>query len=143
MGINEFAALLFLGGTAGLDIWKRQIYIPVIIAGGSLGLLIKIYLGEGELPAVLLSLIPGFCLLVIGRGSHQAVGYGDGFVVLIMGIYFGLWKTAQILLNGLLISSVWAAGLIIIRKKGKKQEFPFIPFLFIGALGIILTGGTG
>lgn len=134
MQILNAVTVLFLGINMIQDIRKREI-LPGITAlfliGGAIWKLFMIHTGIFDLTC---GLIPGFVLLILGRMSRGSVGYGDGMVILALGVSAGLWKTVESLSIGFLLSAA-AALLIWCKKKNKNQKIPFIPFLFLGYLG--------
>lgn len=84
--------------------------------------------------------LPGILLLLFGRISGWAVGSADGMIVLILGIYLGFWQVLSVL-SGAFIFAVLAAGfLLAVRKKDRKYEIPFIPFLFAGMMFYLFIG---
>lgn len=72
--------------------------------------------------------------------SGWVVGSADGIIVLILGIYLGFWQVLSVL-SGAFILAVLAAGfLLTVRKKDRKYEIPFIPFLFAGMMFYFFIG---
>lgn len=101
------------------------------VPGSFLSLLIE------ALPALLSSLVgtlPGIFLLAVGWATHQEVGYGDGVVLLIIGIYLGFSAGISIFLTALLFIAPVSLFYIACRKAGRKKKLPFIPFLLAGYL---------
>lgn len=88
----------------------------------------------------MLGSLPGIFLLIFGKLSGWAVGSADGIIVLVLGIYLGLWQVLSVL-SGALLAAVLAAGfLLAVKKKDRKYEIPFIPFLFAGLVFHLITG---
>ncbi|MGI6006069.1 MAG: hypothetical protein ACOX8E_01085 [Ruminococcus sp.] len=126
--------ILFLGINGIYDIKCRRICkwsFPVFFSAGA-----AIWMRNGrDLLSLAAAFIPGILLLLAGKVTNEAVGYGDGLTVLMLGVCHGLWKVCEIVLGGMLLSAVWGGILLIVKKKGWKQEFPWIPFLFLAYLG--------
>ena len=83
----------------------------------------------------LLGLIPGLFLLFIAKVTKEAIGYGDGLILLIIGISLGFWESLGVLFTGLL--GVFLTSVLFFFCCGRKKGFriPFIPFLFTGMAG--------
>lgn len=84
--------------------------------------------------------IPGIFLLIFGRISGWAVGSADGMVVLILGIYLGFWQVLSVLSGAFIMAVPAAFFLLAVRKKDRKYEIPFIPFLFAGLVFYFIIG---
>ena len=69
----------------------------------------------------------GFSCLSDGR-----FGRGDALVFLCLGLYLGLGVSLSVLTISLLLSSVSAAYLIVVKRKPRHWTIPFIPFLLAG-----------
>lgn len=118
------------------DIKEKSVSILVTGAGILAGLAINVLLEIDKVPKLFLCIIPGVFLLVCAWITEEAIGYGDGLVMLAIGNIVGLANSAKILFFALLIASFYSAGLMIVKKVGKKTVVPFVPFLLIGVLSI-------
>lgn len=135
MSISEGILLVFLGINAVSDIRTKKIIGWSAGIFGLFGLLYGFILGGLNLFTVAIALLPGIVFLIIGKLSREAFGYGDGIVVLIMGLYIGIQKLVDSLLIALLLAGVWSIVLMVFLKKKKQAEFPFVPFVLLGYLG--------
>lgn len=79
-----------------------------------------------------LSLLPGVFLLLISFCTREKVGYGDGLILLAIGLFTGFYQCFLIVCISLIISSVFGLLLLVFRKADKNSEIPFVPFLVIG-----------
>lgn len=132
----EILVLLFLGINTILDFkykkipWVLSICFIVIGIGS---VLISSPINWWQF----LGAIVGMGMILISVCTKQAIGLGDGLVLLVVGIFIGLWKTLMILfLAGILVAVV---GIIMmVQKKGNlKTSLPFIPFL-LAAYGVYM-----
>ena len=93
-----------------------------------------------KIPIWLLGAGVGIAFLGISKITREAFGYGDGIVILILGICLGLWDLLIVLMVSFLGASLIAILLLVWSKGAKKQSMPFIPFLCIGYVAVILMG---
>ncbi|MDO4322999.1 MAG: prepilin peptidase [Lachnospiraceae bacterium] len=91
--------------------------------------------GAADLAA---GLLPGIICIVISWISRQSIGYGDSILVTICGISLGLMDCLQLLFTAFFLSGLYGLILIVVLKKSRKYDMPFVPFLF---LGVLLLGG--
>lgn len=131
--------LLFCSVT---DIKYRRVYKTAVAVYYFLGLLGHLPAAPAVLVQTAAGLLPGACCLVLSWLSREGLGYGDSALILGCGLSLGLWDCLSVLFSAMLLSGIWAAGLLMTRRAGRKKEIPFVPFLFFGLLvqcgGLIL-----
>ncbi len=83
------------------------------------------------------ALVPGIICLILGRITRQAVGYGDGMVLLGLAMFLEWKEILELCTVAFCISALWALAGLITGRLRIKDKLPFIPFLFL-AWGIQL-----
>lgn len=116
------------------DIKRREIYLFLTILYGLLGLVVQLVEANSLYTEILTSMIPGLFLLLTGKVSQGKVGYGDGILVLALGIWIGFFRCLMALTAGLILAAIWSAFSLIFKKCKKDDQIPFIPFLLFGYL---------
>lgn len=129
--------ILLLTANAINDFKKREILLLPTISYGLFGCFILLSEKHTSFFRSLLCLLPGFFLLAVGKASNGKVGYGDGILILVLGVWTGFLECLLTLTAGLLLASIWAAAALILKIHNKKDTIPFIPFLLIGYLARI------
>ncbi|MDD2957336.1 MAG: prepilin peptidase [Lachnospiraceae bacterium] len=125
----QWLVLIFLIICCITDLNKKIIWKPVTILVFAGVCTAHFILKDMELWNILCGCLPGLCLLAAGLATREAIGYGDGLVIMSCGAAIGFADVTALLLLGLFFSAIWAAILLIVRKAGKKDSFPFVPFL--------------
>ena len=135
----EIVLFLFLAVCAVFDGFSRQIPLAVVWLGMLTAVCFHIGGGMGETSfmAAVLSLIPGAGFFLLSFLTEEKVGYGDGWVLLMIGLFTGIYRCFLILLLGLLAESVVAVVLLAIGKVKRDREIPFLPFLLLG-MGVVV-----
>jgi len=135
----ETVLFLFLAVCAVSDgIWKK---IPLAVVW--LGILAAVILrlagatGETSWMAAGLSFAPGVMFWLLSFLSGEKVGYGDGWVLLMIGLFLGAGRCFLILFAGLLAESLAVLILLAFRKVHRDGEVPFVPFLLLG-MGVVV-----
>ena len=80
-----------------ISLWKIRLYAAVVFIyeiGRQIGGTEKI---SEWLIFALTGLLPGIGMLIMGKLSKEAVGYGDGYLTLILGFSMGFWETLGVL----------------------------------------------
>lgn len=81
---------------------------------------------------------PLFLVVLLSGGS--AMGLGDVKLMAGVGLVLG-WKLSLLaLLLGIIIGGVTGAVLVLLKRKGRKDEIPFVPMLSAGVLVALLAG---
>lgn len=87
---------------------------------------------ESEMQMLLEGMIPGGICVLLSFLTRQALGYGDSFLIAVLGMSLGAQKTVTILSTAFF----WAgAGAFLVWRFGhtdRKGEIPFVPFLMTG-----------
>lgn len=126
--MEQICVLSFLGMNSCLDLYKRQVSLSLVVFYAVLSIP-YLMMGGQKISLLLAGAVPGLFLLCIGKASGGALGLGDGLVILVSGLYMGIWKALEWLALALLLAAVWAGFLLVFKKKGRKASFPFVPFL--------------
>lgn len=129
-------AAAFIAICCIFDIRKKEIPIFIIVAFGILSLIAVAIAQKPELYSVMYSLIPGAAMLGLSLCTKESIGYGDGFVVLVLGVLLGFVECVFVVLAGLFLSAVVGLVLLVFKKVRGKSRMPFMPFLAAG-LGVV------
>lgn len=135
----EILLFLFLSVCAVFDGLRRQVPLAVVWLGMLTAVCLRVngFMGEDGMVAAAFSLIPGVGFFLLSFLSREKVGYGDGWVLLMIGLFSGFFQCFLILLIGLLLESTVAVILLALKKIQRDKEIPFSPFLLLG-MGVAL-----
>ncbi len=127
--------IIYLTVMSYTDIKTKTISLKISIIIATIFLLIQIIIFKFHVKSVLLwclcGCVVGTTLLILAFITRENIGYGDGIVVLVIGLAIGLKSTFIVCTIGFLLSAI-VACFFLIRKKSKKTSMPFIPFIYIG-----------
>ena len=87
--VKSAIILLYLGILAGMDVRKRQISLVLTGVLFLAGIGWQILMEQTSWLEWLLSLLPGAGFLTLSYISREQVGYGDGLLLLTVGIWLG------------------------------------------------------
>ena len=126
--------------TAALfDLRTKKIPLPMIGAAAGCSALAAVLCLQSAtctLQEIAASLLPGAVLIMIAWCSKEAVGFGDGLLLLATGPLFG-WQKTMLCIPAALLLTVPVSVLVLVRKKAdRKTKIPFVPFLAAG-MGVI------
>lgn len=127
-----------LVGMTVMDMKWKRVSAMALLACCALGWIFVLYRGD-ELSEPLMGMIPGAILYLVSVLSHEKIGKGDALLFLCAGIYLGFWKTISLLWISVLLSGIFGAFLILVKKKSPEYEIPFVPFVLCGFLLCLLS----
>ena len=78
--------------------------------------------------------ILGGLVLALALISKEAVGIGDGIILIVSGIILGYRALLELILISLMLTGTVALFLIVVKRKGRTYRLPFIPFLLAAYL---------
>lgn len=131
--MKEIITLIFLLLNSWKD-WKQKEILPVsVLLYGMLGIGYSLWQGRQILDfgiPVAISLL----FLVLSIWTREKIGLGDGLFLLALGCMNDTETYIRTLWMGLLLAAGYSTFLLF-RKKSRKTEIPFVPFVLLGYVG--------
>lgn len=80
----------------------------------------------------------GLLLFIISKCTKEAIGYGDSWLILLLGVYLGGLRVVQVMFAASLLSAVCSLFYLWKCHWKRSATIPFVPFLAIAYLGDML-----
>lgn len=139
--ISQAGCLLYLGWLSVLDIRNRRLPIWLLAAGGIFASVFHVIWRGFPVILVVAGGAVGIVFLAVSKVTEEGFGYGDSILIGILGVYLGFWNLLNLLVVTFLFASGTAMAVLAKRKFRKKTVLPFVPFLGIGYVVIMLLEG--
>lgn len=144
LGPRGLLLMLFLAGLvviAFIDLQHQIVPDRISLPGIGVGLLGSLlWPPPSALQALLGVLAGGGVFFVVATASRGGMGGGDIKLGAMIGAFLG-WRLAIVtMFLGILLGSVVAIALLILRLKRRKDPIPFGPFLALGAVVALFWG---
>lgn len=142
---ESIGAIALLVICSFFDIRWKKIPIWALVAGGIWGLVsigIRCVFGRTLLSVAggtLAAILPGAVFLVLSFLTEKKIGCGDGILLIILGVLEGLKMVSLTCCVGLFMQSLFAVGLVLMKKADKQTCIPFVPFLLVARLIMVIT----
>ena len=107
-------------------------------AGGMAAVLLHLFAQEESVFYLMTGMSVGIVLLLYSLVTHESIGYGDGCLFVMTGLFLGFWENLVLLLLASVLAGIGAAVLLFFRKKKKKERIPFVPFVFTAYVLLLL-----
>ena len=127
--------LLFLGIGSYLDMKSRELPIKFFVFFGVTGIFYNTVCHYQSIASMVFGACIGGMILIIGWITKEAIGYGDGLGILVLGIMEGAMGVLPILFVAFCLSGVYGMWKMYGLKSTRGDTFPFFPFLFMGFMG--------
>lgn len=148
---NIMAVYTILTIAAGIDFQKK--IIPNVIVGIGFAvraalLCFECFVCPENIRAAFLNAAAGFAfgllfLLLLSFITRHGIGYGDVKLFAWIGFSMGFADTYSILFYSALSAAVAGLWLILVKKKDRKTELPFGPFVYIGVYLVMCMAFLG
>lgn len=137
-GIRMIVLLVSLFLCAWID-WKTErVSVPLLLLGGMAAVLLHLFAQEESVFYLMTGMSVGIALLLYSLVTHESIGYGDGCLFVMTGLFLGIWENLVLLLLASVLAGIGSAVLLFFRKKKKKERIPFVPFVFTAYVLLLL-----
>ena len=124
---------IYLLWGAWTDLRTKTISDQYLWLGGITGILysmIKIMAEAFVWEEQMIAYVPGFIILTIAKITNEKIGYGDGWIILILGSFLGIYEIYRIFQFAVILTAAASVILLCIKKEGREYKIPFLPFLW-------------
>lgn len=135
---NQAVVVSMLTLCSAEDMKRKQIRLNPVLLFGILGIFFHMLWRVQSIENILLGMSVGVVLLMLSVLTGGRIGAGDAVLLIVTGIYLGLEQNLQLFFSGLSLCGMWALGLLILRKKSRKDSIPFVPFLLAAYMGMLV-----
>lgn len=142
MGEKEMVESCMVLGLLGVCSWEdmksKEVDVYKIYLFGIIGILWHLF-GDGKtVYSILGGMLIGVAFLILGKFTNGSIGAGDGLILIDTGILLGSTENFKLLCGGIFLAGIAALILLVFFQKNRKYEMPFIPFLLVTYVGMLL-----
>lgn len=135
--------MVYLLIAAFMDIKGKIVSVKLAALAAAVGTIFQFLQPQMGIAEWMSGLLPAVVLILMAWLTKQAVGFGDGCVLGVIGLYIGFWGSIGTLMMGLLLSCPISLFLLICKKADRKHTIPFVPFLAMGCGAWLLMQNIG
>ena len=141
--MKELIFGIWIGVQGCLDFKFKEIPLWFSFVGACFGVVFSL-IENRTWTSVLLACVPGIVSLIFSWITKEVIGYGDGIVLVVMGMYMSISKIVSIGMIAFGLAGIVALILLVVFHKKGKDRIPFIPFLAMacGIEYVIRMGGS-
>ncbi len=136
--LETVCILCLLTACAYTDIRSRELSLKFMLGFGVVeaGLLLYRCLSDGVY--IPWGILVGLGLLLISYFTRGAIGDGDAILIMLTGLLLNLKTNLMLFTGAAVMAAVYGILLLWLKRMDKKTEMPFVPFLLITYVGMIV-----
>lgn len=138
--MQKVIVLGLLGLCSLEDVKRKRLTIIYILMFGIGGVFLHLLAPVCSIYSILWGMLLGIGMIMISFATRGSVGMGDGILLMVTGVYLGGHGNLELLMMGLLLSALWSLGLLVLKKKKRKEEIAFVPFLLLSYVIMLFRG---
>ena len=106
------------------SIGNRAVSVPLLLLGGMAAVLLHLFAQEESVFYLMTGMSVGIALLLYSLVTHESIGYGDGCLFVMTGLFLGIWENLVLLL----LASVFSGNRLgsvafFLEKRRKRKEY--------------------
>lgn len=134
-GLQVISRIICLGMLAGLsvtDLKCRRISGAMLMLGSILAAGYMLLAGKEHIRPALGGLMIGLVFVLVSRVTREQLGYGDSWLMCILGAYLGTWNLLALLCTAWMAAALAAIAVLAARRCGRGTALPMVPFITAG-----------
>lgn len=132
--IQQVVLLGILAVAAYKDYKEKSVYLCGMLLAGIAGILLHLLFQTPTLPDMLAGAGIGVIVIAAALLTGESIGIGDGVVFLVSGIFLGFRQNLELFLTALFLAGGVALFLLVVKRKRRTYQLPFLPFVAVAYL---------
>ncbi|MCR4842035.1 MAG: prepilin peptidase [Eubacterium sp.] len=138
--VGELMVLSVLGISAQTDYRNKKVCLWLLALYAAFGVVYSVWFPGVEPGDAIIGAALGGAVVVLSFLTRGGIGTGDGILLCVTGLYLGAWENLALFAGGLVLCGLYCVWMIVIRKKGRKYEVAFVPFLLLAYVAGLAGG---
>ena len=137
--ISDCIMMGFLMFCAWCD-WKhRSISVTTLALYSLAAVLLAVFVKRQSVSEISVGVLFGIIFLGISAVTKEAIGYGDSWLIAILGSYLGLESVLWVLLTASVCACIVSLIQLCRKQWNRGYTLPFVPFLAVGFAGVFFA----
>lgn len=137
--MQQMILLGMLGIYAIEDFWRKTVSVRYLPVFALIGIVLHLYLKDMTVLGMIFGMLSGTAVLGLSLLTRESIGKGDGILLIVTGIFLGGVDNFELLCISLFYAALFSFIMLLTGIYKKNQEIPFVPFLFLGYMTMLLT----
>lgn len=136
--ISDVIVLLFLLTCSLNDLKTRRLPVWLLLGMSAVMVFLYLFRQDSDIVSSAVGVLTGGIFCLFGRFTEEAIGYGDSWIILLLGLYLGFEKQLAVIMAAFLLAGLFALGGLMKQKWRRTYSIPFVPFLTAAYIGVWL-----
>lgn len=120
------------------DYRERMISGMLLEIGAATAVCSQILWKQSSLWECIGGILLGLLFIGISKLTREGFGYGDSILIMILGIYIGIWDLIYVLVIAFSLTAICSIFILIKFRFHRQKVLPFVPFLTVGYMSFLL-----
>lgn len=120
------------------DIRKGGVRTWILVVMSVMTAVYILWFSGGSYGSALTGGMLGALFFALSLFSRESFGYADSWLVTILGVFMGGRNLLYLIVAAFFMAGLFSLAGILIKHWGKKKVLPFIPFLLLGYIGVLV-----
>lgn len=135
--ISEGVFLVWLMLCSLSDIRTKEIPIVLLIGMSAALFFFRLLSADRSVGAVACGVMIGGVFFLISKMTGEAIGYGDSWIILLLGAYLGGRELVVLLVAAFGGAGIFSLIGFAVKKQSRTWVIPFVPFLTAAYAGVV------
>lgn len=136
IAVSRMICLGILVSLAVMDLRYRRISSSMLVTGSILAAGYSLLFDRSHIWLSFGGLMIGLMFVAVSKVTGEKLGYGDSWLLCILGIYLGTWNLLELLTVAWMAAALTAAAVLVLRKCRRGTVLPMVPFIAAGYLAV-------
>lgn len=121
--------IIFLTMEGIRDLRERKISMKSVLFFGIVGIITSLPDIKLQWMSLMGGIAIGVGLLLIAKFTREKVGFGDGWIFTVSGVYLGFYNNLSLFFIALFLAAMTSVALLVFKRVSFKTELPFVSFV--------------
>lgn len=134
--VSRLVLLFFLFVMAWKDYKTQLIEVWQLLLAGVVGIILCT--NQGRVYQAIGGVFVGGIILFVAWCTKECVGFGDGYLFMVTGIFLGFTQNAALFFASLVLAGCYAIGCLVLKKKKGDDRMALGPFVLAAYVLFVL-----
>lgn len=139
MVISRIICLGILVSLAVMDLRYRRVSSSMLMTGSILAAGYSLLFDRNHIWLSLGGLMIGLMFVAMSKVTDEKLGYGDSWLLCILGVYLGTWNLLGLLLVAWMAAALTAMAVLALHRCRRGTVLPMIPFIAAGYAAVWIS----